>query len=167
LAVNAQTDHAAGDKGLTGEDRAGEIGDNWAAGVDRFESMVSAIGDALLARANFLAGERVLEISPGGGAAIRQPVDLTDNGGAAPACRSTPARSSRPDAMAYQPIGGIGATPTEVLEFVVETMPVGNGLAGCPEETQEAARKQLLEVYVAGQGVVMPCKAWLVSSITT
>ena len=272
---------------------AGEIGDNWAAGIDRFESMVSAIGEALLARANFRAGERVVEIGPGGGATslaaagavgptgevhgvdisptlvdlaqrraaaagaenlrftcadaasvilldgpfdrlfsrfgvmffadpkrafanlrsllrhggridmavwappsdnpwIAQTMEvLRQHVGLPPPVPRAPgpfafgdlvwleeilrdAKFSEPDAMAYkglQPVGGIGATPPEVLEFVMESMPVGKALAGCPEETQEAVRKQFLEVFwrhhVAGQGVLMPCKAWLVSSIAT
>ena len=292
--MTEQPNHASGSlamrEGLTGEDWAGEIGDNWAAGVDRFESMVSAIGDALLARAKFQAGERVLEIGPGGGATslaaaasvgpagevhgidisatlvdlararaavagaenlrftcadaarvslpdgpfdrlfsrfgvmffadpkgafanlrsllrhggridmavwaplsdnpwmlqtmevLRQHVDIPPPLPRAPGPFAfgdlewleeilREAKFSRPDAIAYeglQPVGGIGATAHEALDFVVESLPVGKVLAGCPEQTQEAAKKQLLQVFarhhVAGKGVLIPCKAWLITS---
>ena len=50
------------------EDWAGEMGARWLAGIDQFESMIAPIGDALLARAAFTAGERVLDLGCGGGA---------------------------------------------------------------------------------------------------
>jgi ubiquinone/menaquinone biosynthesis C-methylase UbiE len=280
-----------GQQGLTGEDWAGEIGDNWAAGVNQFESMVSAIGDALLAHADFRAGERVLEIGPGGGATslaiartvgpsgevrgidisptlvelarrravaagaenlhfacadaarvtlpdaqfdrlfsrfgvmffadpkaafahlrsllrqgaridmavwappsdnpwmmrtmevLRQHVDAPPPLPRAPGpfafgdlkwlgeiLRDT--QFSAPDVVAYeglQPVGGVGATAREALDFVVESMPVGRVLAGCPEQTREAAKRQLLELFsqhhAAGKGVLMPCKAWLITAL--
>ncbi|QIQ86082.1 methyltransferase domain-containing protein [Erythrobacter sp.] len=53
---------------LKGEDWAGEMGERWLANLDRFEAMIAPIGDALLARAAYEPGERVLDIGPGGGA---------------------------------------------------------------------------------------------------
>lgn len=50
------------------EDWAGEMGARWLAGIDRFESMIAPIGEALLARAAFTPGERVLDLGCGGGA---------------------------------------------------------------------------------------------------
>jgi SAM-dependent methyltransferase len=50
------------------EDWAGEMGTRWLAGIDQFESMIAPIGDALLARASFKTGERVLDLGCGGGA---------------------------------------------------------------------------------------------------
>lgn len=50
------------------EDWAGEMGARWLAGIDQFESMIAPIGDALLARAAFATGERVLDLGCGGGA---------------------------------------------------------------------------------------------------
>lgn len=50
------------------EDWAGEMGARWLAGIDQFESMIAPIGAALLARAAFTAGERVLDLGCGGGA---------------------------------------------------------------------------------------------------
>ncbi len=295
--MNEPANHASGSlatrEGLTGEDWAGETGDNWAADVDRFESMISAIGDTLLAQANFRTGERVLEIGPGGGATslaaakavgpsgqvhgidisptlvdlaqrraaaagaenlrftcadaasvtlpdapfdrlfsrfgvmffpdpkrafanlrsllrhggridmavwaqpsdnpwmartmevLRQHVDLPPPIPRAPGPFAfgdlewleevlRDAKFSSPNAISYeglQPVGGIGATPLKVLEFVVESMPVGKALAECPEQTQNAAKMKLLEIFtrhhVAGEGVLMPCKAWLITAVAT
>lgn len=50
------------------EDWAGEMGARWLAGIDQFESMIAPIGAALLARAAFKTGERVLDLGCGGGA---------------------------------------------------------------------------------------------------
>lgn len=49
------------------EDWAGEVGDRWLAHIDQFESMITPIGDALLARAAFRPGERVVDVGCGGG----------------------------------------------------------------------------------------------------
>ncbi|MBI1401673.1 MAG: methyltransferase domain-containing protein [Porphyrobacter sp.] len=51
-----------------GEDWAGEMGARWLAGLDRFEGMIAPIGEALLARAGYTPGERVLDLGCGGGA---------------------------------------------------------------------------------------------------
>ncbi len=53
---------------LKAEDWAGEMGSKWLASLDRFEDMIAPIGNALLARADFQPGERVLDIGSGGGA---------------------------------------------------------------------------------------------------
>ncbi len=50
------------------EDWAGEMGARWLAGIDQFESMIAPVGTALMARADFKAGERVLDLGCGGGA---------------------------------------------------------------------------------------------------
>lgn len=52
---------------LKGEDWAGEMGARWLASLDRFEGMIAPIGAALLARADFQPGERVLDLGCGGG----------------------------------------------------------------------------------------------------
>ena len=57
---------------LSGEDWAGEMGERWLASLDRFESMISPVGDALLARADFRPGERVVDVGCGGGASSRE-----------------------------------------------------------------------------------------------
>ncbi len=59
---------ASGTEALGGEDWAGEMGARWLASLDRFEGMIGPIGDALLARADYAAGERVLDLGCGGGA---------------------------------------------------------------------------------------------------
>lgn len=56
---------------LKGEDWAGEMGERWLANLDRFEAMIAPIGDALLMRAGYEPGERVIDIGPGGGATTR------------------------------------------------------------------------------------------------
>lgn len=53
---------------IKGEDWAGEMGARWLASLDQFESMIAPIGTALLERANYRAGERVLDLGCGGGA---------------------------------------------------------------------------------------------------
>lgn len=50
------------------EDWAGEMGARWLANIDRFESMIAPIGEALLARAGFQPGQHVIDIGCGGGA---------------------------------------------------------------------------------------------------
>lgn len=52
---------------LKADDWAGEMGANWLANLSRFESMLAPIGAALLARADYQPGERVLDIGCGGG----------------------------------------------------------------------------------------------------
>jgi SAM-dependent methyltransferase len=52
---------------LRRDDWAGEMGDRWLANLDQFESMMQPVGQALLARAAFKPGERVLDIGCGGG----------------------------------------------------------------------------------------------------
>ena len=53
---------------LKGEDWAGEMGARWLASLDRFEGMIAPIGAALLDRADYQPGERVLDLGCGGGA---------------------------------------------------------------------------------------------------
>jgi len=54
---------------LTEEDNwAGPMGERWLANLDRFETMITPIGEALLAEAGFAPGERVVDIGCGGGA---------------------------------------------------------------------------------------------------
>jgi SAM-dependent methyltransferase len=47
------------------------MGERWLANLDRFESMISPVGDALLARADFRPGERVVDVGCGGGASTQ------------------------------------------------------------------------------------------------
>lgn len=58
----------AASEALKGEDWAGEMGARWLASLDRFEGMIAPIGEALLAQADYRAGERVLDLGCGGGA---------------------------------------------------------------------------------------------------
>lgn len=52
---------------LRTDDWAGEMGQRWLANLDRFESMMEPVGNALLAHAAFAPGQRVLDIGCGGG----------------------------------------------------------------------------------------------------
>ena len=47
---------------------SGAMGDKWLANIDGFEGMIASIGAALMAKAEFAAGERVVDIGCGGGA---------------------------------------------------------------------------------------------------
>ncbi|MBP7817832.1 MAG: methyltransferase domain-containing protein [Phenylobacterium sp.] len=53
---------------LQPEDWAGEMGARWLAGIDDFEAMIAPVGAALLARAAYAEGDRVVDIGCGGGA---------------------------------------------------------------------------------------------------
>ena len=57
----------SGPEALKGEDWAGEMGTKWLANLARFEDMIAPIGEALLKQADFMPGERVLDIGCGGG----------------------------------------------------------------------------------------------------
>jgi len=53
---------------IQSEDWAGATGERWRANLERFESMISPVGRALMERAAFVPGERVVDIGCGGGA---------------------------------------------------------------------------------------------------
>jgi SAM-dependent methyltransferase len=52
----------------TAQDWAGEMGQRWLANLARFEGTIAPIGEALLVRAAYQPGERVVDIGCGGGA---------------------------------------------------------------------------------------------------
>jgi SAM-dependent methyltransferase len=68
---------------LKGEDWAGEMGERWLASLERFEGMIAPIGAALLARADYKPGERVLDLGCGGGATTLAIADAVGPQGAA------------------------------------------------------------------------------------
>lgn len=72
-----------GPEALKGEDWAGEMGERWLASLDRFESMIAPIGTALLERAGYQPGERVLDLGCGGGATTPAIAEAVGPGGAA------------------------------------------------------------------------------------
>ncbi|MFO6429594.1 class I SAM-dependent methyltransferase [Erythrobacter sp. W302b] len=72
-----------GPDALKGEDWAGEMGERWLANLDRFESMIAPIGTALLERAEYQPGERVLDLGCGGGATTLAIAEAVGPGGAA------------------------------------------------------------------------------------
>jgi SAM-dependent methyltransferase len=65
-----------------------------------------------------------------------------------------------------QPVGGTGATPDAAVDFVLSSMAVGRALDEAGAEIRAAARADLHDLFarrhVAGEGVMMGCKAWLV-----
>ncbi|MBA4008911.1 MAG: SAM-dependent methyltransferase [Erythrobacter sp.] len=68
---------------LKGEDWAGEMGARWLASLDRFEGMIAPIGAALLERAAYAPGERVLDLGCGGGATTLAIAEMVGPEGAA------------------------------------------------------------------------------------
>lgn len=59
-------------EGLAAHDWAGEAGACWLAQLDRFESMIEPIGEALLAQAAYAIGDRVVDVGCGGGWTTRR-----------------------------------------------------------------------------------------------
>lgn len=75
------------------------------------------------------------------------------------------------EAVSYegkQPVGGPGATPTEAVDFVLSSMAVGRVLDEAGSAVREAARTDLIDLFtrrhVESEGVMMGCKAWLVTA---
>lgn len=66
---------------LVAEDWSGEMGQRWLANLDRFEAMIAPIGDALLKRAAFATGQRVVDVGCGGGASTRAIAAAVEPGG--------------------------------------------------------------------------------------
>lgn len=52
---------------IQADEWSGGMGDKWLAHIDGFEGMIAQVGEALMARADFAAGERVVDIGCGGG----------------------------------------------------------------------------------------------------
>jgi ubiquinone/menaquinone biosynthesis C-methylase UbiE len=67
-----------------------------------------------------------------------------------------------------QPIGGVNATAHDAVSFVLSSMAAGRALEEQGADVRAAAETDLVELfqkhYVAGQGVMMQGKAWLVSA---
>lgn len=67
-----------------------------------------------------------------------------------------------------QPIGGVGVEPSEAVRFVLESMAVGRALAEQGEAVRKRATEDLVALferhYQPGKGVMMACKAWLVTA---
>jgi ubiquinone/menaquinone biosynthesis C-methylase UbiE len=65
-----------------------------------------------------------------------------------------------------QPVGGAGASPDAAVDFVLSSMAAGRALDEAGADIRAAARSDLLDLFtrrhVAGEGVMMGCKAWLV-----
>lgn len=75
------SDTARSGENIRAEDWAGETGQRWLAQLDRFEGMLQPVGDALLARAGYQPGERVLDLGCGGGATTRRIARAVGPGG--------------------------------------------------------------------------------------
>jgi ubiquinone/menaquinone biosynthesis C-methylase UbiE len=67
-----------------------------------------------------------------------------------------------------QPIGGVNVMPQDAVSFVLSSMAVGRALDEKGDEIRAAAEVDLIDLfqkhYVAGQGVMMQGKSWLVSA---
>jgi SAM-dependent methyltransferase len=67
-----------------------------------------------------------------------------------------------------QPVGGVGVTPREAVGFVLESMAVGRALVEQGEAIRQRATEDLVALFerhfVPGKGVMMACKAWLVTA---
>jgi len=75
------------------------------------------------------------------------------------------------DVVAYeglQPVGGVGATPEQAVDFALSAMAAGRLLREKGEAILAAASQELTEVFalhhVPGKGVMMQGKAWLISA---
>ena len=70
--------------------------------------------------------------------------------------------------IGFQPIGGVNAVPQDAVSFVLSSMAVGRALDEQGDDVRVAAEVDLVHLfqkhYVAGQGVMMEGKAWLVSA---
>lgn len=71
-----------GEQPVAAEEWAGEAGQRWLANLDGLERMIEPIGVALLARAAYRRGERVVDIGCGGGWTTRQIAKAVGDGGA-------------------------------------------------------------------------------------
>ncbi|MFM7403437.1 MAG: class I SAM-dependent methyltransferase [Erythrobacter sp.] len=83
----------------------------------------------------------------------------------------TSAGFSGMEAVAYQSeqaVGGPGTSPSEATDFVFASMAAGRMLAEQGDAVRDAARADLTEMfarhYRAGEGVMLACKAWLVTA---
>jgi SAM-dependent methyltransferase len=74
------SDKANAAENMAAEDWAGEMGERWLRNLDRFESMIAPVGEALLQRADYQPGQSVLDIGCGGGASAR-PCGPRESGG--------------------------------------------------------------------------------------
>jgi SAM-dependent methyltransferase len=67
-----------------------------------------------------------------------------------------------------QAIGGPGTRPSDAVRFVLSSMGIGRVLAEQEPDVQSKASADLEEMferhYVEGKGIMMACKAWLVSA---
>ena len=59
------SDKANAAENMAAEDWAGEMGERWLRNLDRFESMIAPVGEALLQRADYQPGQSVLDIEIG------------------------------------------------------------------------------------------------------
>ena len=104
LGWGKMTDAVTKDAGtINGEEWAGEMGAKWLASLDQFEGMNAPIGAALLARADYNAGERVLDIGSGGGATTLSIAKAVGPSGAALGIDISPYLVAAATARAQQP----------------------------------------------------------------
>ena len=75
------------------------------------------------------------------------------------------------DVVAYegvQPVGGPGATPEEAVNFILSSMTVGRALDDQGANVRQRATDELIALFtrhhVPEEGVMMGCKAWLVTA---
>lgn len=78
---------------------------------------------------------------------------------------------SNVDVVSYeglQPVGGVGASPEQAVEFAFASLAVGRLLSEQGDEVVEAARQELNDLFarhnVPGEGILMQGKVWLVSA---
>jgi ubiquinone/menaquinone biosynthesis C-methylase UbiE len=79
---------------------------------------------------------------------------------------------SEMDVVAYeglQPFGGEGASPEQAVEFALTSMAAGRLLREQGDAVLEAASEEMAELFarhhIAGEGVMMRGKSWLVSAL--
>lgn len=110
------------DETIAKADWSGEQGERWLANVDAFEAMLAPIGAALLAKVDYQAGERVIDIGCGGGASTRAIARAVAPGGEVLGLDISPDLIAHADKLSAD-AAGIGYVCGDAAAFALEGEP--------------------------------------------